>query len=222
MNKFDNLPVEIQEKILDNQVSSGKTRDPEVFRRSLSLGKSLGGFTWRDFEGYDFWINIIENKDFTEFYERYPKKNLTLPEAFNIVLSDYEGSIRFIEEYLLPNGYSYWGYGTKMLINEDELKTGKGSFKVIKNRIKSGTDKFLTQFTSEEIIKIFNNQKTQKNEQISIIEKGQGHSKRGSSITSSRTRQIATASRLIGNQTSGKQKEARIIGFRVCSNIITS
>ena len=64
MIKFNDLPVEIQQRMLDEQ-------------KATSASPFEGGFLWaQSVEGFDFWNRIIENGDLAEFYKKYPKQKL--------------------------------------------------------------------------------------------------------------------------------------------------
>lgn len=82
MKKFNELPVEIQEVMLDEQVLQGNKRNAEPFVNNVDSSRMNGGFNWCDSSqgveikenGGSFWHNILINDDYTEFYKRYPKK----------------------------------------------------------------------------------------------------------------------------------------------------
>lgn len=75
MIKFKDLPVEIQEKMLDEQVRQGNKRDAEVFEINIWANNRLGGFTWSEsVEGHAFWEKVID-ENFAIFYEKYPKES---------------------------------------------------------------------------------------------------------------------------------------------------
>jgi len=77
MIKFNDLPVEIQERMLDEQVRQGNPRNAEVFEKEIMATPQEGGFLWaQSVEGFDFWNRIIENGDIAEFYKKYPKQKL--------------------------------------------------------------------------------------------------------------------------------------------------
>ena len=77
MIPFKDLPVEIQQRMLDEQVRQGNTRNAEVFEKEIMATPHEGGFLWaRSVEGFDFWNRIIENGDIAEFYKKYPKQKL--------------------------------------------------------------------------------------------------------------------------------------------------
>lgn len=88
MTKFDKLPVEIQEKMLERQVEQGNKRDAWVFRNGLDA--FIGGFCWsKTPEGYAFWYNVLIRENYDLFFERYPKTTGTgfepLPEKVMMV-----------------------------------------------------------------------------------------------------------------------------------------
>lgn len=77
MIPFKDLPVEIQERMLDEQERQGYPRNAEVFEKAASASPFEGGFLWaQSVEGFDFWNRIIENGDLAEFYKKYPKQKL--------------------------------------------------------------------------------------------------------------------------------------------------
>jgi len=74
MMQFKNLPVEIQEKMLDEQVQQGNPRNAEMFEKDVTAGLIEGGFTWeQSVEGHNFWEKIILYGSLATFYEKYPK-----------------------------------------------------------------------------------------------------------------------------------------------------
>lgn len=77
MKTFNELPVEIQEKMLDEQELQGNKRDRSVFEKRVNYGVNSGGFDWnKSSQGTHtfFWMDILEGGDFTEFYKLYPKE----------------------------------------------------------------------------------------------------------------------------------------------------
>lgn len=72
MKKWDELPVEIQEKMLERQEEIGGYKDPKMFKVHIT-----GGFIFRDSEeGTKFWWDVILG-DFDVFFARYPKQQVT-------------------------------------------------------------------------------------------------------------------------------------------------
>jgi hypothetical protein len=71
MIPFKDLPIEIQQRMLDEQERQGNPRKAE----DIIAGEGAGaGFFWADSaEGYDFWEKILLDGDFAVFYKKYPK-----------------------------------------------------------------------------------------------------------------------------------------------------
>ena len=68
------FPKEVVEHMLKYQVKQGNKEDVSVFERIPNTGRDLGGFNWRDtIEGYDWWTEVIDNKNFNFFFKKYPK-----------------------------------------------------------------------------------------------------------------------------------------------------
>ena len=77
MIPFKDLPIEIQQRMLDEQERQGYPRNAEVFEKEIMATPQEGGFLWaQSVEGFDFWNRIIENGDIAEFYKKYPKQKL--------------------------------------------------------------------------------------------------------------------------------------------------
>src|SRR5690554_522594 len=77
MIRFKNLPVEIQEKMLDEQVRRGNPRNAKVFEVNIAGPGREGGFNWaQSVDGYAFWEKIIRGGNLSVFYEKYPKRPL--------------------------------------------------------------------------------------------------------------------------------------------------
>ena len=73
MITWNELPKEIQDKMLEHQVAQGNKRDPEVFIRDIASNKYRNGFNWEEVqEDYNFWY-ITLLLDINYFYTIYPK-----------------------------------------------------------------------------------------------------------------------------------------------------
>ena len=76
MITWNELPVEIQNRMLDEQERQGNKRDPRPFRIKVHEDKLNGGMNWDETnEGDNFWISVL-TKDFNHFYTEYPKEKL--------------------------------------------------------------------------------------------------------------------------------------------------
>lgn len=68
--KIANFPIEVVQKMVDYQEEQGRKADPSVFAESL-----LAGFRWnRTPEGVAWWNDIITHRNFSKFFEKYPRK----------------------------------------------------------------------------------------------------------------------------------------------------
>jgi len=97
MITWDELPIEIQQKILYYQEKQGNSRNPNIFRHDIETGSIDGGFTWRDTEeGHNFWVNILYSREYNEFYELYPEKDISAKiDEILIKLENYDNLGRF-------------------------------------------------------------------------------------------------------------------------------
>jgi hypothetical protein len=87
MMQFKDLPVEIQERMLDEQVRQGNPRNAKIFEKAITACLSEGGFTWEQSkEGFDFWNRITTNGNLAVFYEKYPKKLYSEEEVRNLFI----------------------------------------------------------------------------------------------------------------------------------------
>lgn len=72
--QLEGFPREIVERMLECQVEQGNPKDVAVFEVGRCTDQRCKGFTWKNTsEGHDFWNKVIENKNFTTFFEKYPK-----------------------------------------------------------------------------------------------------------------------------------------------------
>lgn len=84
--KVSKFPQEIKELILKRQEEQGNPRDISVFDNNYMRGEENKGFTWsKTPEKHNFWYKIIVDKNFKEFYKKYPKKQMTLEILVNLI-----------------------------------------------------------------------------------------------------------------------------------------
>jgi hypothetical protein len=97
MIQFKDLPVEIQQRMLDEQERQGYPRNAEVFEEDVTEG-----FSWdRSVEGFDFWEKIIMNGDFSVFYAKYPKSPRLKVIPLHVKILDSKVLLEKIAEKLL-------------------------------------------------------------------------------------------------------------------------
>jgi len=75
MITWDDLPVEIQNRILECQEEQGHLKNPDVFKKEIGAGLTKKGFVWKHtVEGSDFWFDILHLGMFNVFYEKISQK----------------------------------------------------------------------------------------------------------------------------------------------------
>lgn len=75
---IQNFPIEVVEKMIEEQVRQGNLPNVEVFQENPAVGMDDGGFNWRKTEqGYDFWDEVIEEGNFDLFFMIYNKTTNT-------------------------------------------------------------------------------------------------------------------------------------------------
>jgi hypothetical protein len=69
-----NLPIEIVERMLIEQVAQGNPKDISVFEKDSGANKYSGGFNWYHVkEDGKMWDDVLRCNDFNGFYKKYPK-----------------------------------------------------------------------------------------------------------------------------------------------------
>ena len=72
---LEGFPKEIIARMLECQEEQGNLRDVTVFEEKMSAGMDIKGFAWdKTKEGWYFWEEVIGNKNFDIFFEKYHKK----------------------------------------------------------------------------------------------------------------------------------------------------
>ena len=75
IGEIKDFPIEVVQAMVDEQVMQGNNADVVVFQNSATENCRVGGFTWeRAVRGRDFWNDVINNKNFNLFFQKYPKK----------------------------------------------------------------------------------------------------------------------------------------------------
>lgn len=85
---LENFPIEVVEKMLQNQYKQGNKMDITVFQYDKNSDKYQEGFHWSDtIEGHEFWNSVIREERFDIFFERYPKFILNPISTHNLDMS---------------------------------------------------------------------------------------------------------------------------------------
>ena len=70
------FPIEVVQKMVDEQVSHGSPADVSVFQERITVGRSGGGFDWyKTTGGWGFWNEVIVYNNFDLFFDNYPKEH---------------------------------------------------------------------------------------------------------------------------------------------------
>ena len=69
------FPIEVVEKMIEEQVKQGNCPNVEVFQKYISADAGDDGFSWcQTDDGAEFWIEVLEGGNFDLFFKKYPKK----------------------------------------------------------------------------------------------------------------------------------------------------
>ena len=73
---IEDFPIEVVQRMVDNQVEQGNKDDVIVFQNRKETNSGHGGFRWDETEeGLGFWDAVICEKNFNLFFQKYPKQN---------------------------------------------------------------------------------------------------------------------------------------------------
>lgn len=74
VGSIEYFPIEVVQKMLDEQFLQGNKVSLKVFQKSASSDRSDGGFDWDNTrDGNMFWRDVIEG-DFDKFFRKYPQR----------------------------------------------------------------------------------------------------------------------------------------------------
>ena len=100
------FPIELVEKMIEEQVKQGNKADVEVFQKNASTDAEDGGFDWDETnDDIDFWQEVIGEGNFDLFFEKYPKKAKLV-----YIVGDSEIGIDIIKTLEKYGGINHHGY----------------------------------------------------------------------------------------------------------------
>jgi hypothetical protein len=123
MKKWDELPKDIQDRMLECQKEQGKNSDADAFKFSIRSGSELGGFNWgKTIEGWNIWDEALNEGNYQPFYDFHNKpKEITFsdlgieiwdkPKLMKVRDGDDESRISFAwvigksDNYFMSKGY---------------------------------------------------------------------------------------------------------------------
>lgn len=76
--KFKELPLQIQETMMDRQEEQGNPRNPDVFINDITDSKNGGGFDWADSEEGSFFWNEVTCGNLDQFYDYHPEQTVPI------------------------------------------------------------------------------------------------------------------------------------------------
>ena len=69
------FPIEVIQKMVDEQVRQGNPADVSVFQEQKHKDSPRGGFDWyKTTDGEDFWGRVVVGKNFDLFFAKYTKE----------------------------------------------------------------------------------------------------------------------------------------------------
>jgi len=85
-----NTPKEVVKLLLKRQVEQGNPENISIFEESRrGADDGGGGFTWLDtIEGHAFWRSVLEDRNYTLFFNTYPKKKKGLKKKLQKLKDD--------------------------------------------------------------------------------------------------------------------------------------
>lgn len=99
------FPIEVVEKMVEEQVRQGNKADVTVFQRNTHAGVNLGGFDWNvTKDSAYFWVDVIHGKNFEKFFEKYPKADSKV-----FIIGDSEIGIDIIKTLEDRGGVNRYG-----------------------------------------------------------------------------------------------------------------
>jgi hypothetical protein len=109
IGSLEGFPIEVVEKMLYNQQLQGNPKDILIFQRHNTIDKHGGGFDWEmTIEGDNFWLNVINNKNFNLFFEKYPIKIQEYPKVMMVWNINRLDAFPRVVQFFMKNRYFAW------------------------------------------------------------------------------------------------------------------
>ena len=108
IGKIANFPIEVVQKMLERQIEQTNKADVSIFQKRHTSNLLNGGFDWDNTEdGFKFWKEVINKKNFRMFFVNYPKKvYIKTPSEEEVCGMDV---IHTLEKYGGINNHEYIG-----------------------------------------------------------------------------------------------------------------
>lgn len=106
VGKIKDFPIEVVEKMIEEQVRQGNCPNVEVFQKDATFDVEDGGFDWnKTDDDMDFWEEVITERNFELFFEKYPKKAKLV-----YIVGDSENGMDIIKTLEKYGGINHHGY----------------------------------------------------------------------------------------------------------------
>lgn len=106
IGKIKNFPIEVVEKMVEEQVRQGNKADVTIFQKEVTVDTRDGGFVWKiTKDGHAFWDEIIRCHKFDVFFAKYPKNNKQV-----FIIGDSEVGYDIITTLEARGGINEHGY----------------------------------------------------------------------------------------------------------------
>jgi hypothetical protein len=84
---WNDLSIEIQNRMLECQEEQGNPRNPEIFKKKIDSDKNQGAFDWEDTkEGFNYWRDGFLRKNLTFIKDLSDKIKETIQKLENYEL----------------------------------------------------------------------------------------------------------------------------------------
>lgn len=102
-----NFPIEVVEKMMEEQVRQGNRADISVFQKNRMADIYDRGFNWNETtDGPLFWHGVVSNGEFDLFFEKYPK----IADSKVYIIGDSEVGMDIITTLEARGGINKNGY----------------------------------------------------------------------------------------------------------------
>lgn len=125
IGELSGFPVEVAQKKVDNQYMQTGASDVKIFQNKVFVSKCGGGFFWsHTVDGERFWRGVIEDKDFSSFFEKNPKVDNTCDKSLYMVKEeditcDLTGLPKEIVQLMLKRQFEQTGKCDISVFQED-------------------------------------------------------------------------------------------------------
>lgn len=90
--RISGFPIDVVERMLELQEEQQGFRDLSVFRDEPTAMRDFGGFDYnKTKEGNDFWMNVVDRRNFKRFFAEYPGKKRPKPTYKYVYVPGYTG-----------------------------------------------------------------------------------------------------------------------------------